>query len=99
MWDSMGTIFFVMLLGIIITTMVRSFPGLKEDGCEFKCLTGLMPFPVPETRALPVVEGCDCATVKRFLVSTGMKIRGTGNEHSQCPYAHKWAHLDTHDEL
>ena len=101
MRDPMGTrlaIFFVMLLGVTIT-MVRSFPGLKEEGCEFKCITRLLPFPVPEERPLPVVEGCDCTNVKRFLVSTGMKIRGTGNDHSQCPYAHKWAHLDVHDEL
>lgn len=90
----------VLLLLLLVTVFtVHAFPGLKEDGCEFKCIIGLMPFPVPEDKPLPVVEGCDCTNVKRFLVSTGLKIRGTGNEHSQCPYAHKWAHLDVHDEL
>lgn len=98
MWNAMGTRLasFILLLVVVV---VNGFPGMKENECTFKCVTGLMPFPVPEDRPVPIIEGCSCTEVRRFLLGTNFQIRGTGYQHSHCPYAHKWAHLDGHDEL
>jgi hypothetical protein len=87
---------------IAMTTImiaVDAFPGMTEDGCHFKCVAALMPFPVTEERPLPKIEGCTCLEEKRFLIQTKFQLHGTGYAHSYCPHAHKWAHLDEKDEL